>query len=422
MAHRANQERFLEDIGSIQKHATRCIRCGFCNAVCPTSNVISAFKDSRTSRGRIILLQSLIEDAGNVDPYSSDFKDLIDLCYSCRRCVSVCPAGIPIPDLMSRTRYAYLKRKGAAALRLGNRIYANYGTFDRLGSAVAPLSNWALRRHAIRRLMEWTTHIDSRSRFPQFHAESFESWFTTRPNATRQKKIVYFIDSYANYNNPALAKLVVALLEHLNYQVVFPPQKESGMPAIENGMLDKARKIARYNLSQLAPYARNGTQIVCSSPAASYLLKEGYGTILEDFDFPTVSHAVVDIAELLLEEYNQGKLNFSGKTPQHVSYHYCCLSKALSLGPITTRLLQAAGLDYDQIDECCGGAGVWGTFKENYEMSSEIAAKLRKKVELGAMVLTESETCRLQIEAHSNAIVRFPLELLARKVSGLRFS
>src|SRR3990170_1717589 len=98
------KDRFLGDLGPIKSHAARCIRCGYCNAVCPTSNVTSAFKESRTSRGRMILLQSLVEGIGDVEPYSRNFKELIDLCYSCRRCVAVCPAGIPIPDMMSHAR------------------------------------------------------------------------------------------------------------------------------------------------------------------------------------------------------------------------------------------------------------------------------------------------------------------------------
>jgi glycerol-3-phosphate dehydrogenase subunit C len=242
------REEFVGDLGPRRSHASRCTRCGFCNAACPTSNIASAFKDSRTSRGRLILLQSLVDNIGAIDPYSVDFKKLIDLCYSCRRCVQVCPAGIPIPDLMSYARYAYLKGRGRKALTLGHWIHANYGAFDLLGSATAPLSNWLLRRKTLRRLMEWATHIDSRARVPSFRAESFESWLRRRPKSPPAKKIVYFADSYANYNAPSFAKTIVFMLEGLGYQVILPPQKESGMPAIELGLLGKARRLARYNL------------------------------------------------------------------------------------------------------------------------------------------------------------------------------
>jgi len=406
------RNQFLNDFGSNTKDVARCIRCGFCNSACPTSNVTSAFKDSRTSRGRVILLQSIMENAGNLDPYSSEFKDLIDLCYSCRRCISACPAGIPIPDLMSHARYAYLKHTGHSNLTLGHRIYSQYGKFDQLGSTFAPFSNWTLKRKLFRQFMQYTTHIDSRARLPDFHRETFESWFKKQPTSNGNKKIVYFVDSFANYNEPSIGKLTTKLLQHVGYEVIVPPQRESGMPAIEYGMLDEARRLAEYNLKQLEPFAQNGCRIVCSSPAATFLLKSGYATILDE-KFRGISDSVVDLAELLLEEYNHGNLEFTHRAPEDVQYHYCCLSKTLSLGPVTSKLLDAAGCAQTQIEECCGGAGVWGTFKENYEMSGEIAAKLAQRVTKDQTLLTESETCRMQIEGHLNVSVRFPLELIA---------
>ncbi|HXY82803.1 MAG TPA: 4Fe-4S dicluster domain-containing protein [Candidatus Saccharimonadales bacterium] len=407
-----NQE-YLQDFGPSTTDISRCIRCGFCNSACPTSNVASAFKDSRTSRGRLILLQSIMENAGHADPYSEEFKELIDLCYSCRRCVAACPAGIPIPDLMSHARHAYLKHNGQSELNLGHRIYSQYGKFDHLGSTFAPISSWMLRRQFFRQVMEYVTHIDSRARLPNFQRETFESWFKNRPKVAQRKKIVYFVDSFANFNEPSIGKLTVNILERLGFEVIVPPQRESGMPAIEYGMLDQARDLAKYNLEQLEPFMKEGCRIVCSSPAATFLLRQGYGTILNDKEFLRLSGSVVDLAELCLEEYNQGTLKFPNTNAQPIQYHYCCLSKALSLGPVTSKLLDAAGFVQTQVEECCGGAGVWGTFKENYEMSHEIANKLAQKITKDQTLLTESETCRLQIEGHLDVSVRFPLELIA---------
>jgi glycerol-3-phosphate dehydrogenase subunit C len=368
-----------------------------------------------------MMLQAMIDGAGNLDPYSSDFKELIDLCYSCRRCVEVCPAGIPIPDLMSYARHAYQNRAGSSALTLGHRIFANYGTFDRLGSLVAPLSNFMLRRVQVRTAMEWLTHIDARARLPPFDGQSFESWFRKQSIRQREKKIVYYIDSYANFNEPKLGRTVFALLDHLGYEVLVPPQRESGMPAIEYGLIEKARRLARYNLRQLSPYAREGIPIVCSSPAATFLLREGYRRIVgEEGDLNDVSKAVTDVAELLCSELEMGNLEFDDQPQGKATYHYCCLSKALSLGQSTMKLLRAAGIECNFVEECCGGAGVWGTFKENYALSSEIASKLRRRLVPNVDVLTESETCRLQVEAHITTQVRFPVEALAQRVRGLQ--
>jgi glycerol-3-phosphate dehydrogenase subunit C len=240
--------------------------------------------------------------------------------------------------------------------------------------------------------------------------------------APRSKKIVYFVDSYANYNDPTVGKMVVALVENLGYEVILPPQKESGMPAVEYGMLGKARELAEYNIEHLAPYAHDGIPILCTSLAAAYLLKDGYKTFVDDPNLSVVSGAVIDIAEFLHREYKNGNLRFQDGKKQQAKYHVCCLSKTLATASITRELLQAAGVETEQIDDCCGGAGVWGTFKENYTISSEIASKLsnKNKIETGTTILTESETCRLQIMRHTNATVGFPLELLAPRVEGIK--
>jgi Fe-S oxidoreductase len=133
-----------------------------------------------------------------------------------------------------------------------------------------------------------------------------------------------------------------------------------------------------------------------------------------------VAKAVTDLQELLHEEYEAGNLHFDAEPKQNVLYHVCCLSRTLGLAPVTTSLLRAAGMESEVIEECCGGAGVWGTFKENYQISSEIAAKLCKRVDPEVTVLTESETCKLQIEAHVRTTVRFPLEVLAPRIRGIR--
>jgi glycerol-3-phosphate dehydrogenase subunit C len=267
--------------------------------------------------------------------------------------------------------------------------------------------------------MERTTHIDARARLPPFHAGSFESWFKKRPNTTRSNKIVYFVDSYANYNVPAIGKMLVAILEHLGYQVIVPPQKESGMPAVEYGLLDKARDLAEYNLKHLAPYARQGMQILCTSLAAAYLLRDGYSSFMEDTNSSVVSKSVIDVAQFLHEAHEAGQLHFEVEPKLNAQYHLCCLSRTLGLLPVTTKLLRAAGIEPEVVEDCCGGAGVWGTFKENYAMSSEIAAKLRQRIDPEITVLTESETCRLQIENHIKSTVRFPLEVLTPRIEGI---
>jgi Fe-S oxidoreductase len=64
---------------------------------------------------------------------------------------------------------------------------------------------------------------------------------------------------------------------------------------------------------------------------------------------------------------------------------------------------------------CCGIAGTFGLSKKNYELSSQIAAKLKEALEKSPIknVLTECAACKIQIEHISGATVLHPIKVLA---------
>src|SRR5262245_29937401 len=83
---------------------------------------------------------------GDVDKLSgADLKEVVDLCYQCKRCFNHCPYTPPhrwevdFPRLMLRARAATARRDGVT---LQDRLLGNADLVGRLGSLGAPLSNW----------------------------------------------------------------------------------------------------------------------------------------------------------------------------------------------------------------------------------------------------------------------------------------
>src|SRR5213596_1093552 len=76
---------------------------------------------------------------------ATDVKDVVDLCYQCKRCFNHCPYTPPhrwvvdFPRLMLRARAAEARRRGVT---LQDRLLGNTELVGRLGSLTAPLSNW----------------------------------------------------------------------------------------------------------------------------------------------------------------------------------------------------------------------------------------------------------------------------------------
>jgi len=76
-----------------------CIHCGLCLSSCPTYRLSGA--EPSSPRGRIHLMRAVGE--GRIFP-DAEYTEELDFCLLCRRCESVCPAGVRFGALMEVAR------------------------------------------------------------------------------------------------------------------------------------------------------------------------------------------------------------------------------------------------------------------------------------------------------------------------------
>src|ERR1700728_3307 len=72
----------------------KCVHCGFCNATCPTYQVLGDELDG--PRGRIYLIKQLLE--GGEVTRSTQLH--LDRCLTCRNCETTCPSGVEYGHLV----------------------------------------------------------------------------------------------------------------------------------------------------------------------------------------------------------------------------------------------------------------------------------------------------------------------------------
>ncbi len=72
----------------------KCVHCGFCNATCPTYQLLGDELDG--PRGRIYLIKQVLE---GVAPTRSTQQHL-DRCLTCRNCETTCPSGVQYGHLV----------------------------------------------------------------------------------------------------------------------------------------------------------------------------------------------------------------------------------------------------------------------------------------------------------------------------------
>lgn len=408
-----DEYRYAESfLGEYLEDVWRCIRCGFCNSVCPTSNSSFSYMSSKTSRGRIVLLQAYFSGLLKKPLKDSYLQELLDYCFGCRRCLDICPPGVRIPYILWRVKY--LGRKSKLSDKL---FYGNYGWFEKLCSLSPRISNEIFRSKIGKLALELIIGFDRRVDFPRFNDFSLESWIRKNKQSDHsRKKLAYFIDVFTNYHEVDLGIEVVRLFRKLGYSVDAPPQREAGTLYLEAGQIDKAIKIARVNVESLYRSIMNGATVITSSPAAYLALKKDYPEILGDSKSKMVSDSTIDVTELILEEYENGRIRFNKPDDEiKIVYHHSCFTKASGLTKTIKRLLNIAGYSLVEVDDCCGIGGVWGMYRKHYDESIDVGRSLFDKLmNLKLPVASQSETCRIQLRNHALVEADHPFSYISR--------
>ena len=76
------------------------MHCGFCNATCPTYQLLGDERDG--PRGRIYLIKEMLEH----NTASRETQLHLDRCLTCRACETTCPSGVQYNRLLEIGRAA----------------------------------------------------------------------------------------------------------------------------------------------------------------------------------------------------------------------------------------------------------------------------------------------------------------------------
>jgi len=304
--------------------------------------------------------------------------------------------------------------------------------FARLGSALAPLANAVLGNALARWVLERLFGISRLRRMPGFAPRTFlrQAWqrgWTRKPRSDRPR-VAYFVDVFANYNDPSIGEAVVAVLHHNGIEVYVPPgQKGCGMAPLAHGDVETARETLQSNVRVLADLAREGYPILCSEPTAALMLRHDALDLLDDPDVRLVAGQTVEFTGFLWGLHQQGRLQTDfHRLDASIGHHVPCHLKALggTPGGGTTSFVPAGpgllalipGLKVHTIDVSCSGmAGTFGLNAANYALSLAAGQPMlrelcRPRVLFGS---TECSTCRMQMEDGAGKRTLHPAQYLA---------
>jgi glycerol-3-phosphate dehydrogenase subunit C len=392
----------------IRESLDHCVKCTICETYCPVANVTPLFPGPK-----YVGPQAERFRTGEVS-----FDDSLDYCSGCGICTQVCPQGVKVAEINSRAR---VEMKNERGIPMRDKVIARPELTARFATPVAPIANLTLRNKPIRALIEKTLRIHRDAPMPTFAGRTFKGWAKRHAPATKEKKIVYFHGCSTQYFEPDLGAMTVAVLEHNGYSVLLPKQGCCGLPLQSNGLFDDARSYVKRLAKALAPYARQGHDIVATSTSCGLMLKHEAREILdvEDEDLRLVSERVYDICEYLMMLHERGELRIDFKPLQlTVPYHAPCQQRGHGIGTPAMDLLglipELRAIEQDA--ECCGIAGTYGVKKEKYDVAMAVGDRLFRSVRAANpdVVACDSETCRWQITHGTSVPSVHPVELLHR--------
>jgi len=234
-----------------------------------------------------------------------------------------------------------------------------------------------------------------------------------------RRKVLYFVDIYANWYDTQLAEAFVQVLKHNGIAVyVHPDQLQSGMAAVSMGALHIARKFAHRNLRILAEAVRQGYQIVTTEPSAALCLAHEYVNLVDSDDARLVAANTYEACTYLWKLHQSGKLELDlNPVNATVGYHQPCHMRALGAGTAGLNLLRLIpGVTTTHVEQGCSGmAGTYGLQRKNYRNSLRagwglITAMRDQSLQVGS---TECSACKIQMEQGTSKPTIHPLKMLA---------
>jgi FAD/FMN-containing dehydrogenase/Fe-S oxidoreductase len=408
-------------------HAARvCNGCGAClthspeTRMCPINRYSPREEASPRSKANLArgLLTGTLPQGAVLD---DEFKEIVDLCVHCHMCRLECPANVDIPRLMVEAKALYTATNGES---LHGWFMARIDALCGYGSRFSRLANWAVGNRSARWIMEKVMGVPQSRKLPRFRRRPFLQYAAqkrvNRPERSSVEKVLYFVDTYANYCDSQLAEAFLAVLEHNGIPAYVPEnQLQAAMPMISRGLVSHARRIAETNVALLAEGVRQGYTIVATEPSAALALTHEYPMLLPgDHDAEMVAENTFEACHYLWRLHQRGKLQLNfGQLNTSLGYHTPCHTKALEVGtPAESLLRLIPGLKVERLEKGCSGmAGTYGLQRDNYRRSLRAGLPLINAVRTGGFVAgtTECSTCKLQMEQSTSKPTIHPVKIVA---------
>ncbi len=380
-----------------------CVHCGFCNATCPTYQLLGDELDG--PRGRIYLIKQTLE--GKTPTRQTQLH--LDRCLTCRNCESTCPSGVQYSQLLNIGRKVINEKVSRSASQKSlhyilRKTFLNNFAFSSLiktGQLFRPLLPTTIKRSIPEK--QNLAHFNKASHIRKILLVPGCVQSSLKPNIDIAAKIVF------NKLNIECIEISAAgccgsLSHHLNAE-------------------NEAIRIIKKNIDSWWPLVENKSiEAICMTASGCGVAIKEYEQLLADdkayaSKAKTISALYKDPAEIVSQELSENKNSLINNTNQNknIAFHPpCTLQHGMKLNNLIEPILSQCGYTVHSFKDkhlCCGSAGTYSITQKSLSQQL-LANKLDHIDKVDAdMIVTANIGCQLHLQSGTATPVKHWLEL-----------
>jgi FAD/FMN-containing dehydrogenase/Fe-S oxidoreductase len=379
----------------------RCVGVGRCRSdaggvMCPSYRATGEETDS--TRGRARLLQEMVRGDLVQDGWrSTEVRDALDLCLSCKACSSDCPVGVDMATY--KAEFLHQHYKG----RIRPRSHYSLGwlplTSALAGFAARPVN--ALLRGPVGTLLARLGGVTTRRRIPAFASRRALRKVLRAAKTREPAKALLFVDSFTRAFRPEVAGAAGRVLADAGIPCTAEDGLCCGLTWVSTGQLSVARKI----MARTVAHLDNGDDrpIIVAEPSCAAALKRDVPELLGTDAAQRVAARVHTftgaLTDLAAPDWTPPEL------PEQVVLQTHCHEYATFKGRHPRDLLGRLGVrKVDEAEGCCGLAGNFGFEEQHYDTSMAVAdLALKPRLDgidqdTPSVVVADGFSCATQID------------------------
>jgi glycolate oxidase iron-sulfur subunit len=411
LSDRARQLRGAEAAEAVLR---TCVHCGFCNATCPTYQLLGNELDG--PRGRIYLIKQMLETGEATEKTRLH----LDRCLTCRSCESTCPSGVHYSRLLDIGREVVASRVPRSGVDGLTRAVLKHflprpGLFNpamRIGQMMRPLLPAALK-----------------AKVPERRDPGIV------PAPLRQRKMIVLAGCVQPAMLPGINAAAMRVLDRLGITLVEAERAGCcGALRLHLDDAEGARDDARRNIDAWLPLLDAGHEAIVMTASGCGVQVRDYAHLLQDdtryaTKAARIALATRDISEIVIAE-KAALLELLQKSapaarramPRAAFHASCTLQHGQKIRGVVEELLVAAGYALAPVTDahlCCGSAGTYSV------LQPQISTQLRDN-KLGGLgvggahppevIASANIGCITHLQSGTSLPVRHWIELLDERL------